>query len=865
MPGLPAASSVNDLTGSGRRDARRVGLRVADSAATDRSHPYVGAPPEVPEGGRRLTGRGNRTDDRRGRRDPSRGDPVGELLRRSANRGYAELLEDLQDFVGPDDSESDEPGAEGTVRSGRERLPSRPAPLGPRVAKWFATILTVLSALSISFASLAVYSQLFTPLFNQLWDVGRSRFSDSQLLLLHVAVPVVAWIVWGISASRARRVRARGRSSRRGGTVRRSLREMRPYRWSIALLFLVSLAAAPLAIITPLPIKLFVDNIVRSQRLPAYLTFFAPDPSQVSKDYVIVLAIGILLGGTVLSYLQNLLNIWLTNRVGNRMTTDMRVRLFRQMQRLSTVYHDTKGTSDSTYRIQNDATSLRSLSTDGFVPLVTAILTLAGMLVVMTQLDAQLALIALSVTPFMFLSTVVYKRRMRLGWRKVKASESAAMSAAQESLSAARVVKAFGQEERESEQFRDRYDKTAAAALKVLVEGGIYSLIVGVVTAVGLAAVWYVGIHHVLDGTLSPGAFLMVNIYLTQLYSPLKDMGKKVLDVQMSLAGMERFLEILDQQPDVPQKRYARRIRRAKGRIAFRDVSFGYGKDHVVLSHVSFEISPGMCLGVVGPTGSGKTTLSSLIVRFFDPTEGAITLDGVDLREYKISDLRSQFGVVLQDTLLFSTTIAENIRFAMPEATMGEIVEAAELADAHDFIESLPEGYNTQVGERGMKLSGGERQRISLARAFLKDAPVLILDEPTSSLDVHTEATIFRGNDTPNGGVTVLQRQRNPYESTFPTEIVTCRVGGNGSPLRLFIKYGTKPFDGVYGHRGDVSYEARVYRDVLQALHTSTPAYYGVHRDETAGVPWLVIEYLKGGIQTSRSHDPNAIVRAARC
>ncbi|TMA06967.1 MAG: ABC transporter ATP-binding protein [Methanobacteriota archaeon] len=553
---------------------------------------------------------------------------------------------------------------------------------------------------------------------------------------------------------------------------------MRPYRWSIALLFLASLSAAPLAIITPLPIKLLVDNIVGSQPLPAYLAFFAANPSTVSKDYLIVLAIGILLGGTVLSYLQNLVNIWLTNRVGNRMTTDMRVRLFRQMQRLSTVYHDTKGTTDSTYRIQNDATSLRSLSTDGVVPLITAVVTLLAMMVVMVTLDWQLALIALSITPFMFLSTLVYKKRIRLGWRKVKSSESAAMSAAQESLSAARVVKAFGQEERESEQFRSRYDKTAAAALKVLVEGGIYSLIVGVVTAVGLAAVWYVGIHHVLDGTLSPGAFLMVNIYLTQLYSPLKDLGKKVLDVQMSLAGMERFLEILDVRPDVPEKRNALRISRAKGKIAFRDVSFGYGKDHLVLRHVSFEIAPGMCLGVVGPTGSGKTTLSSLIVRFFDPTEGAITLDEADLRDYKIADLRNQFGVVLQDTLLFSTTIAENIRFARPEATMDEVVEAAELADAHDFIESLPDGYGTQVGERGMKLSGGERQRVSLARAFLKDAPILILDEPTSSLDVHTEATILDALHRLMNGRTTLMIAHRPSTLRACNIILILEPGG---------------------------------------------------------------------------------------
>jgi len=269
-----------------------------------------------------------------------------------------------------------------------------------------------------------------------------------------------------------------------------------------------------------------------------------------------------------------------------------------------------------------------------------------------------------------------------------------------------------------------------------------------------------------------------VNIYLTQLYSPLKDMGKKVLDVQMSLAGMERFLEILDQQPDVPEKRHARRIRRAKGKIAFRDVSFGYAKDHIVLRHVSFEISPGMCLGVVGPTGSGKTTLSSLIVRFFDPTEGAIALDNVDLRDYKIADLRNQFGVVLQDTLLFSTTIAENIRFARPEVTMREIVGAAKMADAHDFIESLPEGYDTQVGERGMKLSGGERQRISLARAFLKDAPVLILDEPTSSLDVHTEATILDALQRLMNGRTTLMIAHRPSTLRACNSILILEPGG---------------------------------------------------------------------------------------
>src|SRR5213594_5113871 len=460
------------------------------------------------------------------------------------------------------------------------------------------------------------------------------------------------------------------------------------------------------------------------------------------------------------------------------MTLDMRVRLFRQLQRLSTAYHDTKGTIDSTYRIQNDATALRSLSVDGLIPLIAALVTLGGMIVVMASLDWQLALIALVVTPFMFLLTLFYRRRIRAGWRKVKTSESAAMSHAQESLSASRVVKVFGQEERENEQFRSRYTESASAALKAIVEGGIYSLVVGVVTAVGLAAVLFIGIQHVQAGALSPGGLLMINYYLTQLYSPLKDVGKKVLDIQMSMAGMERFLEILDEKVDVPEKVDARPLVRASGNVAFQDVSFGYDERRLVLRHMSFELPTGTCVGVIGPTGSGKTTLANLLVRFFDPTEGAITLDGTDLRDYKIADLRNQFGVVLQDTLLFSTTIAENIRFARPEATMDEVVEAAELADAHDFIESLPDGYGTQVGERGMKLSGGERQRVSLARAFLKDAPILILDEPTSSLDVHTEATILDALHRLMNGRTTLMIAHRPSTLRACNMILILEPGG---------------------------------------------------------------------------------------
>jgi len=317
------------------------------------------------------------------------------------------------------------------------------------------------------------------------------------------------------------------------------------------------------------------------------------------------------------------------------------------------------------------------------------------------------------------------------------------MAVAQESLGASRVVKAFGQEERRNEQLVSHYNQSLSAQLKVYVDSAVYNLLVGVITSIGLAAVLYIGIRHVQANTLSLGALLVVNYYVTQLYSPLKNVGQKILDIQLSLAGIERYHSVLDETPDVPESPNARPLARAKGKIVFQRVTFEYTNGHPVLDNVSFELPAGSRLGVVGPTGSGKTTLSSLLVRFFDPTLGVISLDDVDLRDYKLADLRNQFAVVLQDTVLFSTSIAENIRFARPEASIEEVFAAARDANAHDFITSLPNGYDTLVGERGMKLSGGERQRVSLARAFLKNAPVLILDEPTSALDIHSETLVL--------------------------------------------------------------------------------------------------------------------------
>src|SRR6266567_1603640 len=522
--------------------------------------------------------------------------------------------------------------------------------------------------------------------------------------------------------------------------LKRAFEDLRPYLWPIVVLLIISLIAVPITLIVPLPMKLLVDGVLGSQPSPGYLTVFVG--SQLSKSLTLWLAIIILMGTAVVTYLQNLVNIWYTNKVGNRMTLDVRARLFRQMQRLSIAYHDTMGAADSAYRTLNDAPMLRSFGIDSMIPLATSILTIGAIILVMVYFDWQLALVALLVSPVMFLLTFVFRPRIRAGWRKFRASESAAMAVAQESLGASRLVKSYGQEERKNKELVSHYDASLSASLKVQVDSAVYSLLVGVLTAAGLAAVLYIGIGHV-PGILTLGSLLVVNYYVTQLYGPLRNVGQSILDIQMSLTGVERYRAVLDEKPDVPELPNAIPLARARGNIAFRNVSFAYTKDHPVLHDITFELPSGNRLGVVGPTGSGKTTLSTLLLRLFDPTEGVITLDDLDLKDYKLADLRNQFAVVHQETVLFSTSVAENIRFAKPNATMDEVIAAATAAKAQDFITSLPNGYDTLVGERGMKLSGGERQRISLARAFLKDAPILILDEPTSSLDVHTESAIL--------------------------------------------------------------------------------------------------------------------------
>jgi ATP-binding cassette subfamily B protein len=524
---------------------------------------------------------------------------------------------------------------------------------------------------------------------------------------------------------------------------RRLLLQVKPYWFHIAGTFLLDLLSTPVALLTPLPLKIAVDSVIGSQPIPGFFNALLPTTVTGSKTAMLVLAASLVVFIAVLRPLLGLGSSLVRTYTGEKMVLDFRARLLHHAQCVSLSYHDSVGTFDSTYRIQYDAPSIQWTTIDGIVPLFITGLWLVGMFYVTALIDSQLALVALLVSPFLFLVTRISSGRLRSQWLDYQKYESSAMSVVQEVLGAVRVVKAFGREERERDRFVRNFSKAIWIRIRVVVIQNFVSSLVNLTTSVGYAVILFLGVRHVQTGVLTLGELLVVESYIIQLYGPLQSLGNQVTGLQRSLASAERAFFLLDQAPDVVERKHAKPISRASGAVAFRNVSFAFDKEHPVLADISFDIPPGTRLGIAGRTGAGKTTLVNLLMRFFDPSSGEILLDGVDLRDYKLADLRNQFAIVLQEPVLFSTSIAENIAYARPDASDRDIIAAAKAANAHDFISKLPQGYETQVGERGMCLSGGERQRISLARAFLKDAPILILDEPTSSVDTKTEAAIM--------------------------------------------------------------------------------------------------------------------------
>lgn len=525
--------------------------------------------------------------------------------------------------------------------------------------------------------------------------------------------------------------------------VKRIILQARAFWPHIIALFLLSLLATPIALLKPYALKFLIDCGISNQPIPEIIRSVLPAEFTSSFSAIALITAALVVLTALVESLHGFVTWLLSIYTGEKLVLGFRTLLFNHVQRLSLAYHDSKGSSDSLYRIQWDSMGIRSLLLTQLSALITSVITLVAMMVVMFFINWKFAVITLLILPPLIILTKLSTKRLKKDWHDVKNAENEAMSVITEVLTSLRVVKAFGREEAENERFARRSGKAVDGQMQVAKISAGFTFLVSFILALATAGFIYLGAISVQNEEMTLGELTLVLAYLAQIFGPLQSIIKNLNDVQSSITSIERVFAIMDEEREVKEDAHAIHLHRVKGGFDFHNVSFGYNSGKQILKGISFKINPGDRVGIMGSTGAGKTTLINLLNRFYDPTDGVVTIDGEDIRKYHLADYRGQFSMVLQEPVLFSTSIAENIRYGRPGATEQEIIEAAKMANAHEFIMRSSEGYDTLVGERGMQLSGGERQRISIARAFIKNAPVLILDEPTSSLDVRTEGQIM--------------------------------------------------------------------------------------------------------------------------
>ena len=513
---------------------------------------------------------------------------------------------------------------------------------------------------------------------------------------------------------------------------RRVLKYYRPFLPQTLLGLVLSLVGIGLNLLKPWPFKIIVDNFLR-----AGSAIRADWRTWVALLCLALVAIQLLWG------IMNWISSYLFVKIGLQALLKLRTDIYSHLQRLSLKYHDARRSTDSSFRVAYDSQSIQTIYNKGFTNIFGSIVTLIGTFIIMVQLDWQLTLLSLAIVPLIVGAIYIFAHRIRRESTSIQEQESAVLTQAQEGLSSIRMVHAFGREEFEISQFHQQARQSLQANLRLTLTNVNSALVISTLMVIGTAAMYYVGTLHVLAGTLTLGSLLVFSAYLLMLYQPLESLTYTAWAMEGATAGAKRCFEVLDRQDDVIDSPDAVAISSAQGAIAFRSISFGYAQDRHVLRDINLQIDPNQIVGLVGGTGAGKSTLLSLVPRFYDPNKGSITLDGRNLREITKKTLRTQIAIVLQDTLLFSTSVRENIAYGRPEAAEEEIVDAARRAQADEFIRQLPNGYASLVGERGGHLSVGQRQRIGIARAFLKNAPVLLLDEPTSALDPATESAIM--------------------------------------------------------------------------------------------------------------------------
>ena len=510
----------------------------------------------------------------------------------------------------------------------------------------------------------------------------------------------------------------------------------------------ITLACAAVAgeicadLLEPWPLKMVIDYVLQSKKMPGWLAEMVSkvagnNPIAVLNTAVVGVAVIAIVGG-ISTYAEK----YLTTSVGQWVTHDLRRTLYHHIHRLSLSQHDATRVGDLIGRVTNDIEAIQSFIVTALLGALVSVLTLLGMIGVMFYLNWRFTLIALSVAPALFGVVFYYTRRIKKASREVRKKESELVSVVQEVLSSIRVVKAFSREEYEQERFETQSLENVEIALRARTIKAKLSPLVDVIVAVGTCLVLGYGARLVLSGGMTTGSLVVFIFYLGKMYKPMRDLSKMTDTISKAFVGYERIVEVLRTESQVKDRPGARNAPKFKGAIEFEKVSFSYTDEQPILKDMSFTIKAGQVAAFVGPTGAGKTTIISLVARFYEPTKGVVKIDGRDIASYKLQSLRGQMSFVLQETLLFRAPLWQNIAYGKPQASRGEIIKAAEIANAAEFIDKLPNGYDTLLGERGVTLSGGQRQRIAIARAVLRDSPILILDEPTSSLDASAETIV---------------------------------------------------------------------------------------------------------------------------
>ncbi len=508
---------------------------------------------------------------------------------------------------------------------------------------------------------------------------------------------------------------------------------------TILLSLVLLLITIGLNLLKPWPIQWLIDEVLLqpAAQIIHWQSWTGSIPEAVLAACLVYVFIFLLSGAF------NVANNYFLIKIGLEALLRIRTELYAYLQHLPLHFHDRRRSGDSTFRVAYDSQAIQTYFNRGFATILGSLLTLIGTFGFMFHMNPKLAVVSLAVVPLLWGAIFFFAKRVREQSATLQQEESDVLARAQEGLSSIRIVHAFGQEGFEVREFEREAQSSFNANMQLTLTNVVSSLVVGFVTALGTAGILYLGAHGVLTHEITLGELTVFLAYLASLYTPLEQLSYTAWSLEGAAAGMNRVFEILDAEDSVPDRVGARVMPKPQGALSFESVHFSYEAEQPILRGISLEIPAGQTVALVGGTGAGKTTLLSLIPRFYDPTQGVVRMDGADVKEFTKKSLRNQMAIVLQDTLLLSGTIEENIAYGRPGASKAEIVEAAKEAQAHDFIQKLPQGYQTPVGERGVRLSGGQKQRIGIARAFLKRAPILLLDEPTSALDLETESEIM--------------------------------------------------------------------------------------------------------------------------